>query len=323
MKVLVTGGAGFIGSHVCDALLDRGDTVICVDNFNDYYDVSFKESNISHHKDDKDFILYREDITDLASMHAIFEKELPDKIIHLAARAGVRPSISQPFLYEKVNITGTLNLLELSKEFSVKNFVYASSSSVYGGNKKVPFSESDPVDNPVSPYAATKKSCELLCHAYHHLHNLNITCLRFFTVYGPRGRPDMAPYLFTEWVHEGKPIKRFGPGTSKRDYTFVSDIVSGMIGVLDKDFSFEILNLGNSQTVELNYFISVIEGLLGKKAVIEQHPEQPGDVPITYADISKAKKLISFSPSTTIEEGMKMFIDWYIKERAGKDEGSD
>lgn len=316
MKVLVTGGAGFIGSHVCDALIARGDSVICVDSFNDYYDPKYKRSNVSQHLSDEDFFLVEQDITCFDGLKKVFDLHKPDKVIHLAARAGVRPSLSDPFLYERVNVLGTLNLLELSRLFAVKNFVFASSSSVYGGNDKVPFSEDDPVDNPVSPYAATKKSGEILCYTYHHLYGLNVSCLRFFTVYGPRGRPDMAPYLFTKWILEGKPIRRFGPGSSRRDYTFVKDIVSGILAALDKDLPFEIFNLGNSATVELNRFIEVIEGILGKKAVIEQYPEQLGDVPVTFADISKAEKLLGYSPSTKIEQGMRIFIDWYLKERA-------
>ncbi|MFC1722668.1 GDP-mannose 4,6-dehydratase [Nanoarchaeota archaeon] len=311
MKILVTGGAGFIGSHTSDRLIARGDTVICVDNFNDYYDPKVKESNISQHKDNPNFILHRADITNIDNLRKIFWKEQPDKVIHLAARAGVRPSISNPLLYEKVNIKGTLNLLELAKEHKIKNFVYASSSSVYGGNKKVPFEETDRVDNPVSPYAATKKACELMCHAYHHLYKLNISCLRFFTVYGPRGRPDMAPYLFTKWILEGRPIKRFGDGSSKRDYTYIADIVQGIVAALDRNSKFEIFNIGNNQIVELNQLITTIEKIVGKKANIEQHPEQPGDVPITYADITKAKQLLKYQPTTSIEEGFKKFYDWY------------
>lgn len=318
MKVLVTGGAGFIGSHVCDALLRREDSVVCVDCFNDYYDPSFKESNILHNLDNPAFSLEKVDITDMDSLAGVFEKHGPDKVIHLAARAGVRPSLKDPFLYEEVNVQGTLNVLELCRLFGVNNLVSASSSSVYGGNKKVPFSESDPVDTPVSPYAATKKTGELMCYVYHHLYGMNISCLRYFTVYGPRGRPDMAPYLFTKWILEGKPIKRFGPGTSKRDYTFVTDVVAGTLAALDKDCAFEIFNIGNSATIELNRFISIIESLLEKKAVIEQHPEQPGDVPITYADISKANEVLGYNPLIGIEEGMKEFIAWYLEERHGK-----
>lgn len=311
MKILVTGGAGFIGSHVCDSLLKRGDEVICVDDFNDYYDPRIKEENIKAARQNSKFTLYLADIRNYLLMKEIFKKEAPDKVIHLAARAGVRPSIKNPFLYEEVNVKGTLNLLELSKEFFIKNFVFGSSSSVYGVNKKIPFSEEDRVDNQISPYAVTKRAGELLCHSYHELYGINISCLRFFTVYGPRGRPDMAPYKFTKLIDESKEVEMYGDGSTMRDYTFITDIVSGIVAALDKNYGFEIFNLGNSQTVELRYFISVIEGLLGKKARIIRKPMQPGDVPITYADISKARAMLGYNPKTSIEEGMKKVIDWY------------
>lgn len=315
MKILVTGGAGFIGSHCCDALLSRGDKVICLDTFNDYYDPKTKENNIEHNLDNENFSVQRIDIRDKEKLHNLFSVESKSepikKIIHLAARAGVRPSIDDPFLYEDVNIKGTLNLLDIAREFKIDNFVMASSSSVYGINKKVPFSESDFVDNPVSPYAATKKACELFAHTYHHLYGLNISCMRFFTVYGPRGRPDMAPFLFTKWIDEGNPITRFGDGSSKRDYTFIDDIVKGVIAALDANHSFEVFNIGNSDTVELSRLISTIENILGKKAEIIEKPMPSGDVPMTFADISKAEKLLKYKPTTSIEEGMKKFIDWY------------
>lgn len=310
-NVLVTGGAGFIGSHVCDALLEKGDRVICIDNFNDYYDPQIKEKNVEHNLNNQLFKLYKADITDIEKLREIFQENNIEIVCHLAARAGVRPSIKQPDLYTKVNVNGTLNLLELAKEFKIKNFIFGSSSSVYGNNKKTPFSESDNVDNPISPYAATKKAGELLCHTYHHLHGMNITCLRFFTVYGPRGRPDMAPFIFTKNIDQGKEINVFGDGTSKRDYTFVKDIVAGIIAAIDKPLGYEIINIGNSKTVELNYFISIIESILGKKAAINRMPMQPGDVEITYADITKAEKLLGYNPKTNIEQGMKEFIEWY------------
>lgn len=313
MKILVTGGAGFIGSHTVRLLLGRGDEVITVDDFNDFYAPARKEKNVVDFLENPSFKLYRGDIRDFTTLKEIFEKEKPDKIVHLAARAGVRPSIRDPLLYEEVNVKGTLNLLELAKDFAVENFVFGSSSSVYGENKKIPFSEEDRVDNPISPYAATKKAGELLCHTYHHLYKLPITGLRFFTVYGPGGRPDMAPYLFTDWIHNGKAIKRFGDGTSKRDYTYVGDIVAGILAALDKNLDYEIINLGNNQTVELSRLIEVIEKLLGKKAEIEELPEQPGDVPITYADIGKAQKLLNYAPGVKIEEGMEKFVNWYLK----------
>src|SRR3989338_651358 len=257
MKVLVTGGAGFIGSHVCDGLLERGDEVICIDDFNDYYDPRIKEENIRSALQNSKFKLYREDIRDYLLVKKIFAKEIPDKVVHLAARAGVRASIKNHLLYQEVNVKGTLNLLELAKEFRVKNFVFASSSSVYGVNKKMPFAENDQINNIVSPYAATKLEGEMACRNYHEMHGLNISCLRFFTVYGPRGRPDMAPYKFTKLVIEEKPIDLYGDGTSKRDYTYIKDIVEGILSALDKDFGFEIINLGDSNSIELRDFISL------------------------------------------------------------------
>jgi UDP-glucuronate 4-epimerase len=315
MKILVTGCAGFIGSHVSEALLERGDSVVGVDELNDYYDVSFKEDNLAVLKAYPEFKFYKQDIRNYDSLKILFEEEQPEKVVHLAARAGVRPSIQQPLLYEEVNVKGTLNLLDLAKDYHVKSFVFASSSSVYGNQKKIPFSETDNVDNPISPYAATKKAGELLCHNYHHLYGLKISCLRFFTVYGPRGRPDMAPYKFTKNIIEGKPILKYGDGTTKRDYTYIIDIVKGVIAATDAELDYEIINLGNNKPVELNEFIKVIEDVAGKKAIIEQLPMQPGDVDITYADISKAQKLLGYKPDTTIKQGMKEFFDWYKKNR--------
>jgi UDP-glucuronate 4-epimerase len=307
MNILVTGGAGFIGAHVCKALLSRGDSVICIDDFNDYYDPKLKESRVKEFSEN--FKLYRADIRDFDVLKKIFSAHKIDKVAHLAARAGVRASLQNPFIYEEVNVKGTLNLLELSKD--VKNFVFASSSSVYGGNKKIPFSESDPVDNQISPYGATKKAGEVLCHCYNYLYNIPISCLRFFTVYGPSGRPDMALFKFTKAISEGKTIDVYGNGKMKRDFTYVDDVVAGILAALDNNYPFEIFNLGNSNTVELMYFISLIEGELGKKAKINFLPMQPGDVPVTYADISKAKKMLGFVPKTKIEKGVRLFIDWY------------
>jgi UDP-glucuronate 4-epimerase len=312
--ILVTGGAGFIGSHVCDALLKTGKKVICLDNFNDYYSPARKRKNIAHNKNNKEFVLEEKDIVDYKNLRKVFEKNKIDKIIHLAARAGVRPSLDNPFIYEETNIKGTLNLLELAKEFEIKNFVFGSSSSVYGNNTKIPFSEEDRTDRAISPYAATKKAGEVLCYTYSHLYNLNISCLRFFTVYGPRGRPDMAPYLFTENITKGKQITMYGEGDSKRDYTFVADIVSGVLAAAEKAHRYEIFNLGNSTTVELKKLISTIEILTGKKAKIIRKPMPKGDVPLTYADINKSKKMLGYHPKTDIFEGMKSFIAWYNKE---------
>lgn len=315
MRILVTGCAGFIGSHVAEALLKRGDFVIGVDNLNDYYNVKFKKENLEILKKYPGFVFYKADICDYKGLKKIFEKEMPDKVVHLAARAGVRPSIENPFIYEETNIKGTLNLLELAKQAKVKSFVFASSSSVYGNQKKIPFSETDNVDNPISPYAASKKAGELLCHTYHHLYNIKVTCLRFFTVYGPRGRPDMAPYMFVQNVAGGIPIKKFGDGKSKRDYTFIADIAKGVLAALDKELEFEIINLGNNKPVELNKFISIVEGLAGKKAIINSLPMQSGDVDITYADIKKARKLLGYDPKTSFEDGMKQFVEWYKENR--------
>lgn len=315
MKILVTGGAGFIGSHTVKTLLNRGFEVAVVDNFNDYYDVSTKEGNIRPFLNHPKFKLYRGDIAQ-AELKRIFQEQQIDKICHLAARAGVRASIQNPFLYEETNIKGMLNLLECAKEFKIKNFVFASSSSVYGNQTKIPFSETDNVDYPISPYAATKKAAELMAYTYHYLYGLKCTGLRFFTVYGPSGRPDMAPYLFTEAINTGKEIKRFGDGTTRRDYTYVDDIIEGITAALDKDFDFEIFNLGNNTPVELNELISTIENILNKKAVIKQYPLQEGDVEVTYADISKAKKMLGYNPATKIKPGMEKFIEWYLKKQS-------
>ena len=295
-KILVTGGAGFIGSHVCDALLKKGKQVICLDNFNDYYSPLRKRKYIEHNLSNKSFFLEKSDITEFEKLKNVFEKHKIKIVIHLAARAGVRASLKNPFLYEKVNVKGTLNLLELSRQFKIKNFVFGSSSSVYGLNKKTPFSESDSTNTPISPYAAT-----------------NITCLRFFTVYGPRGRPDMVPYLFTKLINEDKPIIKYGDGNSKRDYTFVNDVVQGILAAAEKNYSFEIFNIGNSKTIELNKFISTIEKLLGKKSKIIQKEMPKEDVPITYANISKAKKDLGYDPKTDIKQGMEDFIEWFKK----------
>jgi len=311
MNVLVTGGAGFIGSNLCEALLSKENKVICIDNFNDYYNPKRKENNLASFKDNPNFTLHRIDITDMGALKNVFEEHDISAVIHLAARGGVRPSIKDPFVYEKVNINGTLNLLELSRQNNIKKFIFGSSSSVYGNNKKVPFSETDPVDEPVSPYAFTKRAGELLCKTYNHLYNMNIVCLRFFTVYGPRGRPDMAVYKFTDLIHNGKEIEVYGDGTSKRDYTYVSDIIKGIISALEKDINFEIINLGDSNPVELNYLISLIEKNLGTKAKITHAGKQAGDVDRTFADISKANSILGYTPSVKIEEGIKNFVEWF------------
>lgn len=311
LRFVVTGGAGFIGSHIIKTLLDRDDFVVCIDDFNDYYDPKLKEHRIEEFKQDKNFKLYREDIRDFKAMEKIFMENKIDKVIHLAARAGVRASISDPLLYEEVNINGTVKLLELAKEFKITNFIFASSSSVYGDTMKLPFSEEDPVNNPISPYGATKRAGELLCYIYHHLYKIPITCLRFFTVYGPSGRPDMALFKFTKFISEGKEIPVFGHGNMKRNFTYISDIVDGVIAAVDKNLDFEIINLGGSETIDLKVFIEIIEKELGKKAKKKQLPMQPGDVRATWADCSKAERLLGYEPKVQLEEGIKLFVEWF------------
>lgn len=311
MNLLVTGGAGFIGSHLCEALLDKGHSVVCVDNFNDYYNPKAKEKNVQRCLKSRNYTLLRKDITDFAGLGQIFKEREFDQVVHIAAAVGVRDSIERPLLFEKVNVGGTLNLLELCNKFGVKKFIFASSSSVYGENKKIPFSESDATDNIVSPYAATKKAAEILCETYSRLYGINVTCLRFFTVYGPRGRPEMAPYKFTKIIDEEKEVPMFGDGSSKRDYTYISDIIKGIMAAVGKEFRFEVINLGNSSPVELRELVSVIEKVVGKKARIKKMPLQKGDVPLTFADVSKAKRLLGYEPKVRLEEGIKSFFEWY------------
>ena len=314
MKILVTGGAGFIGSHLIKKLLEENFSVVCVDNFNDYYNPQIKEKNISGFVNNPNFKLYREDIRNFEALDKIFREEREiKKIVHLAAMAGVRNSIKYPALYNEVNVQGIINLLELAKKYEIDNFIFASSSSVYGGNKKIPFSENDQVDHPISPYAATKKAGELICHTYYYLYHLNITCLRFFTVYGPAGRPDMAPYKFTKAILKGEEILMFGDGSSQRNYTYIDDIIEGVYSAFGKNFGYEIINLGGSQLISLKDFISIIENISGRKAKIKQVGEQAGDMPITSADISKAKQLLNYHPKTDIEKGMAIFIKWFKK----------
>jgi UDP-glucuronate 4-epimerase len=318
MKILVTGGAGFIGSHVCDRLLESGYSVVCVDDLNEYYNPKIKRNNIKQNLKNKNFSFLKADISKQKELEKIFEKNKIEKVIHLAARAGVRASIENPEIYVRTNIIGTVNLLELCRKHNVKSFIFGSSSSVYGNNKKVPFSESDNTDNIISPYASTKRAAEFFCKQYSEMYGINIICLRFFTVYGPRGRPDMAPLIFTKAIDSGKIIKMYGNGKTKRDYTFVSDIVEGIISALNYEYKkarFEIINLGDSKTTELIDFISMIEKHLGKKAIIEKNPKQKGDVDITYADISKAKKLLNYNPKVPVEQGLKLLIEWYQKNK--------
>jgi UDP-glucuronate 4-epimerase len=311
MNILVTGGAGFIGSHICEKLLPKKIEVICLDNFNDCYDPAIKEKNIHDLIEKDNFVLYRNDILDSIALDNIFKKHEIDLVIHLAAIAGVRPSINDASLYSEVNIKGTINLLDCCRRFNVDKFIFASSSSVYGGNQKIPFSERDNVDNPVSPYAATKKAAELICHTYNHLFNISIFCYRFFTVYGPRQRPEMAIYKFTSSILEGKKITVYGDGSSSRDYTYIDDITDVIINNIKDIKGFEIFNLGNSRPVKLLDLIRLIEVTTGKDATLEFTDFQPGDVQITYADISKAVKMLKYNPNTDIESGLKKFTDWY------------
>lgn len=312
--VLVTGAAGFIGSHVADSLIRRGDSVIAVDNMNDYYSVKLKKDRLKHFfgklKKDK-FELYKIDVSNYKAMEKIFKKHKIDKICHLAAQAGVRYSLENPLAYTKSNVDGTLVIFELARRFDIKTVIYASSSSVYGGNEKTPFSVDDRVDCPISIYAATKRADELMAYTYHHLFKINMTGLRFFTVYGPWGRPDMAAYLFADAMVKGKSINVFNNGEMKRDFTYITDIVDGVLSAIDKSCEYEILNLGNSSTVELNNFIEIIEKELGVKAKKNMMPLQQGDVPETSADIEKSRSMLGFSPKVRIEEGIKNFVVWY------------
>ncbi|MDN3515712.1 MAG: GDP-mannose 4,6-dehydratase [Candidatus Brocadia sp.] len=311
MTILVTGGAGFIGSHLVERLLSAGEQVVVIDNFNDFYLPSYKRENISAVLGNPNLTLYETDICNTVSCREIFEKHGIEKIVHLAAYAGVRPSIERPLLYEEVNCKGTLNLLELSRVYKVKQFVFGSSSSVYGNNTKIPFSEDDPVNEPISPYAATKRAGELYCYNYHHLYKTPIACLRFFTVYGPRQRPDLAIRKFTELIDHDQPVPVYGDGTTQRDYTFFSDIIDGVVSALNRQFDFEIINLGNSTPVQLARLLELIEQELGKKAKMKRLPEQPGDVQRTYADVRKAERLLQYKPKVSIEQGIRLFVAWH------------
>ncbi|HEY0429538.1 MAG TPA: GDP-mannose 4,6-dehydratase [Pyrinomonadaceae bacterium] len=316
-RILITGGAGFIGSHLVNRLLTEGDwQVSVVDNFNDFYSPAVKRANVAPFVENPQFSLYEADIRDAGFLREIFDENNFDTIVHLAARAGVRPSLEQPKLYNETNINGTLNLLELAREFDVRQFVFGSSSSVYGINCKIPFSEDDRIHQPISPYAATKAAGELLCHTYSHLYNIRTVCLRFFTVYGARQRPDLAIHKFSKLIWEDKPIPLFGDGTTRRDYTYIDDIIEGVRASIDySETMHEVFNLGESETVELKYLIELIEKNLGKKAIIDRKPMQPGDVPQTFADISKARRLLDYNPQTKIEEGIGKFADWFRESR--------
>lgn len=316
-RVLLTGGAGFIGSHVAEALLRGGARLTIVDNLDTFYSPAWKKANLESIRKIGTFEFFERDICSTDAMREVFAAARPEAVIHLAARAGVRPSIEQPRLYEQVNVAGTVNLLDLCREFRVARLVFGSSSSVYGATSRAPFSENEAGLRPISPYAATKLACELLCYTYAHLYQLPVMALRFFTVYGPRQRPDLAIHKFVARMEAAKPLPIFGDGESGRDYTYIDDIVAGVLAALDYSFSsmdgppFEICNLGNSHPVKLSELVCMLERATGKKAIVQREAPQQGDVPLTWADISKAEKLLGYRPQTSLEEGLKKFVAWY------------
>ena len=314
--ILVTGGAGFIGSHLCGHLLKEGHRVFCFDNFDDYYDPNIKIQNVEPMARDfpDRFQVVTGDLRNPDHLSDLFKRTPIKRVVHLAARAGVRPSIERPLLYEDVNIRGTLTLLEACKAHGTRELIFASSSSVYGENQRVPFSEQDLDIQPISPYGATKRAGELLCYSYHHLYDFNIACLRIFTAYGPRQRPEMAIHKFTRLIDEGKSIPLFGDGSSRRDYTYIDDLVDGILGVIAHHKGFEIYNLGESRTTSLTELVRLLESALGKKAKIDALAHQPGDVSITYADITKARRMLGYEPKVGMMEGINRFVTWYRNE---------
>ena len=307
---MVTGAAGFIGSHLCERLIARGDSVTGLDNFDPFYDPAVKRANIAGLIRSPQFMLAEGDIRDKAVVEAILGRAKFDAIVHLAAKAGVRPSISDPVGYVDTNINGTVTMLEAARAAGVGTFIFASSSSVYGNNEKVPFSETDNVDFPISPYAATKKAGELICYTYSHLYGMNMTCLRFFTVYGPRQRPDLAIHKFARLIEQGKPIPMYGDGSMRRDFTYIDDIVDGVVAAMDRCSGYTIYNLGESRPVRLDELINAIETALGKKAILDRQPDQPGDVRQTYADVDNAVRQLGYRPKTHLAEGLKEFVKW-------------
>jgi UDP-glucuronate 4-epimerase len=319
MNFLVTGGAGFIGSHVCEKLLTLGHQVWAFDDLNDFYSPALKRRNLHDLQVlARPFEFIQGDLTDRPALDEIFASTQIDQVIHLAARAGVRPSLEQPALYQRVNVEGTVNLLEAGRRRGVKKFIIASSSSVYGINSKVPFAETDPISTPISPYAASKLACEALGHVYHHLYDCDIVMLRFFTVYGPRQRPDLAIHKFARLISRGEPVPVFGDGSTARDYTYVNDTLEGILACTRREFGYQIYNLGESQTVKLSRLIELLEISLGRKAVIQHQPAQPGDVPLTCADISKARAELEYKPQVPIEQGIPLFADWFRKHTLDK-----
>jgi len=315
MTILITGGAGFVGSHLCERLISDGHFVICYDNFDSYYSPEIKRKNISELFRNPNFRLVESDIRDKSGLETALSQGKVDVVVHLAAMAGVRPSIQRPELYYDVNITGTLRLLETMRSANVKKLVFGSSSSIYGNNDKIPFSETDNVDHPISPYAASKKAGELLCYTYSHLYSFDVFCLRFFTVYGPRQRPDMAIHQFAKNIADGKPITLYGDGTSRRDYTFVDDIVAGIEKAITRVSGYEVINLGESSTISLIDLIHMIEEEVGVKAIIRWLPMQPGDVLMTNADIKKARMLLDYDPQYSVKQGIQQFCQWLNLER--------
>jgi UDP-glucuronate 4-epimerase len=315
VNFLVTGGAGFIGSHVCERLLGAGHAVWAFDDLNAFYDPQVKRGNLRDIQSlAKLFEFVHGDLTDRAAVEDLFASVKFDQVIHLAARAGVRPSLAEPALYQRVNVEGTVNILEAARLHRVKKITIASSSSVYGVNAKVPFAESDPIFSAISPYAASKLACEALGHVYHHIYGLDVVMLRFFTVYGPRQRPDLAIHKFAQLISAGKPIPVFGDGSTARDYTYITDIVDGVVGCTEREFGYEIFNLGESQTVKLSQLIELLEKSLRKTAILDRQPPQPGDVPITFADISKARLKLGYQPRVKISDGIPLFVDWFCRQ---------
>lgn len=312
MNFLVTGGAGFIGSHVCERLLLSGHAVWALDDLNPFYDPELKRRNIRDiQRLGRAFEFVQGDLVDRPALEGLFSSVRFDQVIHLAARAGVRPSLQEPALYQRVNVEGTVNVLEACRRNKVRKATIASSSSVYGVNSKVPFAESDPIFHAISPYAASKLACEALGHVYHHVYGLDVVMLRFFTVYGPRQRPDLAIHKFSRLIKEGKPIPVYGDGSTARDYTYIDDILEGVVACTRRDFGYQIFNLGESDTVTLSRLIELLEEALGQKAIIDRQPLQPGDVPLTCADISKARAQLGYHPSVRIEQGIPRFVDWF------------